>query len=109
MFTFWLGFKGGKGVATSAGVLLGLAPLSLVVGLVVWLIVYYSTRYVALASIASAIAIPVAMTLIMTFAHRWNFVLLGLGLVMGILVIVRHRSNIARLFSGTEKGFAKKK
>jgi len=109
MFTFWLGFKGGKGVATSAGVLLGLAPLSLVVGLVVWLIVFYTSRYVALASIGAAMAIPVSMTLFMTLQHRWNWVLLGLGLVMGVLVVVRHRSNIARLFAGTEKGFAKKK
>jgi glycerol-3-phosphate acyltransferase PlsY len=109
MFTFWLGFKGGKGVATSAGVLLGLAWPAMVVGLIIWLIVFYSTRYVALASIGASIAIPLAMAVSMTFQHRWNFVLLGLGLVMGTLVVVRHRSNIARLFSGTEKGFAKKK
>ena len=109
MFTFWLGFKGGKGVATSAGVLLGLAWMSLLVGFVVWLIVYYSSRYVALASIAASMAIPVAMAVIMTWQHRWNFVLLGLGLVMGVLVVVRHRSNIARLLSGTENQFTKKK
>jgi len=109
MFTFWLGFKGGKGVATSAGVLLGLAWMSLVVGFAVWLIVYYSSRYVAMASIGAAMAIPVAMAVIMTWQHRWNFVLLGLGLVMGTLVVVRHRSNIARLLSGTENKFTKKK
>jgi acyl phosphate:glycerol-3-phosphate acyltransferase len=109
MFTFWLGFKGGKGVATTAGVMLGLAPWSLLVGLLAWLIVYYISRYVALASIAAAIAIPMAMAVFMTFQHRWNFVLLGLGLVIGTLVIVRHRSNIVRLLSGTESRFAKKK
>jgi glycerol-3-phosphate acyltransferase PlsY len=109
MFTFWLGFKGGKGVATSAGVLLGLAWVSLLVGFAVWLIVFYSSRYVALASIFAAMAIPVAMAVIMTWQHRWNFVLLGLGLVMGTLVVVRHRSNIARLLSGTENQFSKKK
>lgn len=109
MFTFWLGFKGGKGVATSAGVLLGLAWMSLLVGFAVWLIVYYSSRYVAMASIGAAMAIPVAMAVIMTWQHRWNFVLLGLGLVMGTLVVVRHRSNIARLLSGTENKFTKKK
>ena len=109
MFTFWLGFKGGKGVATSAGVLLGLAWMALLVGFAVWLIVYYSSRYVALASIVAAMCIPVAMAVFMTFQHRWNFVLLGLGLVMGTLVVVRHRSNIARLLSGTENQFSKKK
>jgi glycerol-3-phosphate acyltransferase PlsY len=45
----------------------------------------------------------------MTWQHRWNFVLLGLGLVMGVLVVVRHRSNIARLLAGTENQFTKKK
>lgn len=109
MYTFWLGFKGGKGVATSAGVLLGLAWMALLVGLVVWLLVYYKSRYVALASIAAAVVIPIAMAVIMTFQQRWNFVLLGLGLVMGIMVVVRHRSNIARLLSGTESRFVKKK
>ena len=63
--------------------------------LVIWLIVvFFISRYVALASIAASIVIPVAMTVIMTFQQRWNFVLLGLGLVMGTLVVVRHRSNI---------------
>jgi glycerol-3-phosphate acyltransferase PlsY len=73
------------------------------------LIVFYSSRYVALASIFAAMAIPVAMAVIMTWQHRWNFVLLGLGLVMGTLVVVRHHSNIARLLSGTENQFSKKK
>lgn len=109
MFTFWLGFKGGKGVATSAGALLGLAPYSLLIGFVVWLIVYFSSRVVAMASIASAIALPVAMALVMTYQGTWNFVLLGLGIVMGVLVVVRHRSNIARMLKGTENRFEKKK
>ena len=109
MFTFWLGFKGGKGVATSAGALLGLAPLSLLIGFVVWLIVYFRSRVVALASIASAIALPIAMALVMTYQGTWNFVLLGLGIVMGVLVAVRHRSNIARMLMGTENRFENKK
>jgi glycerol-3-phosphate acyltransferase PlsY len=108
MFTFWLGFKGGKGVATSAGGLLGLAPLSLLVAFIVWLVVFYSTRYVALASVAASISLPVAMFAVMTVQGTWNYVLLGFGIVMGVLVIVRHRANIVRLLAGTENRFGRK-
>ncbi|TLD69716.1 glycerol-3-phosphate 1-O-acyltransferase PlsY [Phragmitibacter flavus] len=107
-FTFWLGFKGGKGVATSAGALIGLAPWALVVALVVWLVIFYTTRYVALASVVSAISLPVAMAVIMTIDERWNLVLLGLGIVLGVLVVVRHRSNLQRLLQGKENRFEKK-
>lgn len=109
MFTFWLGFKGGKGVATSAGGLLGLAPLSLCIGFVVWLVVFYLSRYVALASILASVSLPIAMAVIMTLQHKWNYVLLGFGIVMGVLVVVRHRANIQRLLAGTENRFEKKK
>lgn len=107
-FTFWLGFKGGKGVATSAGALLGLAPWALVVALVVWLAVFCTTRYVALASVIAAVVLPVAMAVVMTMQQRWNHVLLGLGVVLGVLVVVRHRGNIQRLLKGTENRFMKK-
>lgn len=107
-YTFWLGFKGGKGVATTAGSLLGLAPLALLIGLVVWFIVFRMSRYVALASIIAAIVIPLSMAVIMTVQGTWNYVLLVFGLVMGVLVIVRHRSNIARMLAGTENRFDKK-
>jgi glycerol-3-phosphate acyltransferase PlsY len=108
-YTFWLGFKGGKGVATTAGSLLGLSPTALLIGLAAWIITFYASRYVALASIVAAIVLPVAMAVQMTWQGTWNFVLLGFGLVMGILVIVRHRANIARLIAGTENRFGKKK
>jgi acyl phosphate:glycerol-3-phosphate acyltransferase len=109
MFSFWVGFKGGKGVATSAGGLLGLAPLALFIAFLVWLVVFSVSRYVALASIVSSIALPIALAVIMTLQHKWNFVLLGFGIVMGTLVVVRHRANIQRLLSGTENRFEKKK
>jgi glycerol-3-phosphate acyltransferase PlsY len=108
-FTFWLGFKGGKGVATTAGSLLGLSPTALLIGLAAWIITFYSTRYVALASIVAAVILPVAMAVQMTTQGTWNFVLLGFGIVMGVLVIVRHRANIGRLLAGTENRFGKKK
>ncbi len=109
MFTFWLGFKGGKGVATSAGALLGLAPLSLAFGFVAWIIVFGLSRYVALASIAAAVTLPLAMASLMILRGTLNWVLLGLGIVMSVLVIVRHRSNIVRLLKGTENRFGTKK
>jgi acyl phosphate:glycerol-3-phosphate acyltransferase len=108
-FTFWLGFKGGKGVATSAGALVGLAPWALVIAFIVWLIVFYTTRYASLASILAAVALPLAMVAVMTYQQTWNFVLLGFGVVMGVLVVVRHRSNIKRLLLGQESRIEQKK
>lgn len=102
MFTPWLGFKGGKGVATAAGVLLGIAPVAMLVALAAWLIVFITTRYVSLASITSAVAVPATMAALMWRAQRWDWVLLGFGIVLGVLVIVRHRGNIQRLLAGTE-------
>lgn len=110
-FTFWLGFKGGKGVATSAGAFLGLAPWALLVAFVVWLVLFFTTRYVALASIGAAISLPISMYVIMLIGGGLNvgaYILLALGLVMGILVVVRHRSNIKRMMAGTESRFNRK-
>ncbi|WP_038166188.1 glycerol-3-phosphate 1-O-acyltransferase PlsY [Verrucomicrobium sp. BvORR106] len=110
-FTFWLGFKGGKGVATSAGAFLGLAPWALLVAFVVWLVLFFTTRYVALASIGAAISLPISMYVIMLMGGGLNvgaYILLALGLVMGILVVVRHRSNIKRMMAGTESRFDRK-
>ena len=61
MFTFWLGFKGGKGVATTTGALLGIAPVAMLGGLVVWLICFFTTRYVSLASMLAGVGVVVAM------------------------------------------------
>jgi glycerol-3-phosphate acyltransferase PlsY len=108
-FTFWLGFKGGKGVATTAGSLLGLAPLALGIALVAWIITFYASRYVALASIVGAVVLPASMAILMFTRGTLNYVLLGFAIVMGVLVIVRHRTNIARMLAGTENRFAKKK
>ena len=108
-FTPWLGFKGGKGVATSAGALLGLVPWALLAGLVIWGIVFKLTRYVALASIAAGIFIPLTMAVMMAWAHRWNGVLLGLGIALCVMLIIRHRANISRLLAGTENRFEPKK
>jgi glycerol-3-phosphate acyltransferase PlsY len=102
-FNCWLSFKGGKGVATSAGVYVALAPLATAVGLGTWVIVFLLSRYVSLASIAAALALPVATWLTPNS--------LGLRLVtsaLGVTVIWRHKSNIQRLVHGTEHRFRRK-
>ena len=101
-FTFWLGFKGGKGVATSAGVMLGLAPIALLAALAVWIVSLKTFRYVSLASILAGWTLPVAVGISGWRLGTFNGPLLGLALLIAILVTVRHRSNLARIASGTE-------
>ena len=96
LFPVWLGFKGGKGVATYIGVLLGLAwPAALVFG-VVWIAVAALSRYSSLAALMGSAAAPAFLWLI--GENR----LAGLFLVLTLVLWVMHRANIARLFSGTE-------
>lgn len=101
-YTCWLGFKGGKGIATSAGVLLALMPAALGVCLVVWLLVLGLSRYVSLASIAAAAVLPAAV-----WFTRGGWLLTGLGLALGLLAIYKHRLNIRRLREGTEHRFGR--
>lgn len=104
-FPVYLKFKGGKGVATSAGALLGIAPLAVAAGVVVWPLVFFTTRYVSVASIVTAAAVPVAGW----FIYKHQGLLLPIALtLLGILVIWRHKSNIQRLMNGTESRFTKK-
>lgn len=108
-FTPWLGFKGGKGVATTAGVLLTLLhPFVLLSVLGVWLAVFYSTRYVSLASILAAVAIPVAIWFLVMTKDRQAWPMLIFGVLVMVLVVLRHQANIQRLLNGTETRFAKK-
>ena len=96
-YTCWLKFKGGKGVATSAGVLMALFPVVFVITLVVWLIVFALSRYVSLASISSAIALPVA-----AWALGSSPRMMTVATVMSVLAIYKHKANIQRLLNGTE-------
>jgi glycerol-3-phosphate acyltransferase PlsY len=102
MFTFWLGFKGGKGVATTAGVLLGIAPVAMLGGLTVWLLFFFTLRYVSLASMMAGVGVVATMVAVMAREGRWDWVRLGFGLLIMVLVIVRHRANIGRLLAGQE-------
>lgn len=105
MFTPFLKFKGGKGVATSAGVLLSMMPIPLGIAAVVWGVVFYAFKYVSLASIVASVVLP-ALTLVFYKNKIWFIVV---AVAMGVLVILRHRSNIRRLLSGTENKFGKDK
>ena len=113
-FSPWLGFKGGKGIATSLGVLLALMPFGALILVLLFLIVFLITRYVSLASIISAGSLPL-LTLWGSWHHgriqdgSWNVPLFVFSLAIGILAIWKHRSNIQRLRNGTENRFSKKK
>jgi acyl phosphate:glycerol-3-phosphate acyltransferase len=102
-YTCWLGFKGGKGVATTAGVLLALFPRAFLIGLGVWVLVFALSRYVALASIAAAAALPFAVWLCGAPSH-----LTVVAALLGVLAIWKHRSNIQRLCNGTEHRMGRK-
>lgn len=112
MFSVFLRFTGGKGVATSAGVALGLYPYFTfpgLVALVIWSVVYAVSRYVSLASILAAIFFPLAL-LVIALLFKWdilgaNLPLLVFAVIVGALIVWRHRSNIARLRAGTETQF----
>ena len=102
-FSCFTHFKGGKGVATSAGGFVVLMPIVLLIALAVWLVTFYASRYVSLASILAAVAIPVG-----AFALHESHLLSVLALLICGFVIVLHRANVVRLLNGTENKFVKK-
>jgi glycerol-3-phosphate acyltransferase PlsY len=107
-FPVWLRFKGGKGVATSAGALFGLMPFAVPVIILIWIMVFETTRYVSVASIAAAVSLPIVVGLFL----RWKFLegtaLFYFSLLIALLVLWRHRSNFSRLLNGTEQRFSRK-
>ncbi len=106
-FPVWLRFHGGKGVATSAGVLLGLMPIAVFSVLAVWLLLFFVTRYVSLASICAAAALPLFVALYLHFHLLAGSTLLPFSILIAGVVIWRHRSNIGKLLKGTENRFEK--
>ena len=96
LFPVWLGFKGGKGVATYIGVLIAAAWQGAVVFAVAWLLVAFLTRYSSLAALVAALAVPVALALMGRYHTAETFA------VMSIIIFIKHRPNISRLLSGTE-------
>jgi glycerol-3-phosphate acyltransferase PlsY len=104
----WLHFKGGKGVATSAGALLALTPVPTLIGVVVWIIVFWFTRYVSLASILATVALPLVILMIRSSDEKSEKLLIYSSLCVAALVVWRHRSNLSRLIHGTETRFTRK-
>ncbi|HEV8608428.1 MAG TPA: glycerol-3-phosphate 1-O-acyltransferase PlsY [Tepidisphaeraceae bacterium] len=112
MFPIYIRFKGGKGVATSAGLILGLYPyytLPAIAAIAIFLLVFLTWRYVSLASMLGAITFPIAYLLIASYYHwpltHQQLPLLIFSILVAALIVYRHRSNIARLRAGTEQPF----
>jgi glycerol-3-phosphate acyltransferase PlsY len=109
MFSLFLGFKGGKGVATSSGVILGLFPYFTIPGIValaVWGVVLKGTGYISVASIVAAVLFPVTYVLL-ALVSGWPLLgeqlpLLVFSVLVAAMIVYKHRSNIARLRAGTE-------
>jgi len=105
-FPVWLGFRGGKGVATALGVFLALAPLTVLFLLGVFLVIVLFTRYVSLASILAAALFPFFA---LPHAPARTFILVACYILIPLLIIVKHSQNIRRLLSGTEHRFGSRK
>jgi glycerol-3-phosphate acyltransferase PlsY len=103
-FTPWLAFKGGKGIATSLGVLVAMLPLASAIVLAFWIVVFLATRYVSLASILAAAALPGVVWYLSGVGTLFWF-----SFLIGFLAIARHRQNIGRLLNGTEGRFIREK
>lgn len=122
VFTVFAGFKGGKGVSTAAGMLIGIAPVSMLMVIGVFLLAVWISRYVSLGSILAALAFPLIIAIrkyifelgggldyyIKVFGSRWfvhdslDYHLLIFGVIVAAAIIYTHRANIKRLLSGTE-------
>lgn len=104
-WTIFLKFKGGKGVATSAGVLIGLEPIVVALCFLIWVIVFVITHYVSLSSVIAALFLPIFTLLF----YRSSTELLIFSLIICVIGIYKHRSNIKRLLNGTESKISFKK
>ena len=101
-YTCWLKFKGGKGIATSAGVLLAWVPWGLLISFLTWLVSFAATRYVSVASIAAAVVLPFGV-----WFTQGSGAMIGITAVLSGLAIYKHRTNIQRLRAGTEHRFTR--
>jgi acyl phosphate:glycerol-3-phosphate acyltransferase len=97
IWTVFLRFKGGKGVATTIGVLIGISPIAILLGLLVWLLFALFFRYVSLASVAMAVSLPILM-----FFLKQPTEYISLSLVLSAFIIYRHKSNLIRITKGME-------
>jgi glycerol-3-phosphate acyltransferase PlsY len=107
VYPLWLGFKGGKGVATGFGVFLGITATAALVALAAFVVIFALSRYVSLASIIAAIAFPLA-ALLLPHEPLTPF-MIAVVIVLPLIVIAKHHANIRRLLAGTEYRFGKSK
>ena len=107
MFPLWLGFKGGKGVATGLGVFLALAPFAALIAVAVFIVAVALTRYVSLGSILASAALPLALCWL--YRDLFHASALAMSAAIALLIIVRHRQNIGRLLAGTESRLGARK
>lgn len=107
-FPLWLRFKGGKGIATSAGSIFGVMPIAAVSIFLVWVLTFELTRYASVASIVAASALPIVVGVMVRMHLTQGTVLFYFSLAMTVLVVWQHRGNLSRLFKGTEPRFERK-
>ena len=107
-FPVWLRFRGGKGVATSAGACFGLLPMETAACAAVWITTFLVFRYVSVASICAVIALPIVTWLLVPALAPGRRVLLVFTVTLAALVVLRHRDNIRRLANRTEPRFSRK-
>jgi glycerol-3-phosphate acyltransferase PlsY len=115
IFPVYIKFKGGKGVATSFGVALGIWPyytICAAFAILTWLVVVFIWRYVSLASIVASAAFPITLTSAIVLTKQWHFIdlwpLLAVAILIPLMVTIRHRRNIKRLIEGTEAKIRKR-
>ncbi|HET7601954.1 MAG TPA: glycerol-3-phosphate 1-O-acyltransferase PlsY [Gemmatimonadales bacterium] len=104
VFSVFVRFRGGKGVATASGVMLGLTPWAVLVSLAVWLIVVRASGYVSLGSMAGAVMLPIAAWLL----HPLQRDIIWIQILVALAIIWLHRANIRRLLAGTENRFGRR-
>lgn len=97
-WSIFLGFRGGKGMATGLGAFLRLIPLAVLPAILVWVAVAATLRYISLASVTAALCVPIGAALL---RYHWSEALAALA--VALIIALRHRDNVARLLSGTER------
>ena len=111
IWTIFAGFHGGKGVGTAAGMLIGLYPIAFIFVFIIFLIVFFTTHYVSVSSMAAAVSLPIVLLILDALGRPYKTPLMVLSIIIAILIIFTHRSNIKRLMAGNENrvNFKKKK
>jgi len=109
----WVNFKGGKGIATSAGVFSAFMPAAIPLLIILWCLLFFTTRYVSVASIAVSIALPLTVISGSWFHGKiadgsWNKPLFFFSVFIGAMAVWKHRTNIVKLMNGTENRFTPK-